>query len=82
MSGLYAIIEYSVCMKKEIFAGLNHDYSYVSELFLTAKKVAEICCCFSPFFCLSGFGQFQFQLYFFSQNSGGLTLALMGPKEF
>lgn len=46
MSVLYPIIEYSVYIyKKEVFAGLNHDYSFVSQDFLTAKKVNEICFC-------------------------------------
>lgn len=78
---IYAITECSVCIKKETFAGLNHDYSFVSEVFLTAKNIDEIYCYLFLILCIR-IWQFQFQLYFFSQNSWGLTLAMVSPKEF
>lgn len=54
-------------MKKETFAGLSHDYSFVSEVFLTAKKVAEIFCCLFRFFVYQDLANSSFSFTFFSE---------------
>lgn len=76
MSVLYPIIEYSVYIyKKEVFAGLNHDYSSVSQFFLTDKKVNEICFCWCLFLILFiRSWPIPISALLFSQNSWGLTL--------